>query len=186
MLLDENYYRDLISKLGLPEMPIIKVEKQDIPQTTLQKFYNDFNYITKKLLQFVFYNNIQDLISADFSNDAIMKMKNGILPENIDICLKKPFEYGGELDFSNLFLIKKRPFKTIIDQFIDEQVLNFNREKISSFSNGYELPNVLFVPFPKGIVFLPALKGFVGPGGNTSADIMTEIGSSMFVKSGGF
>lgn len=186
MLFTEDYYRDLISRLGLPEMPLRKVSLQQISFDNLRKSYFDFFKISKKLLMFVYYNNIQDLIKAEFSMDAIYDMRDGKIPENIDISLKIPFEYGGTLDFSNLFLIKKRPFKTILHQFFDTQILSFNHEMSSSFSNSLLMPPELFVPYPKGIIFLPALKGIVSPGGNTSADIMTEIGSSMFVKSGGF
>ena len=51
--------------------------------------------------------------------------------------------------------------------------------------NGFIYPTELYIPNPEGIVFLPALKGFAGAGGNTSADKMSEIGSTMFLKSGG-
>ncbi len=187
MLFTENYYRDLIAKLGIPEMPIKKVLFKKDYLSNCPKLYNDFFKISKKLMQFVYYNNIEDLIGANFSHESIMKMRDGILPENIDIYLKVPFEYGGTIEFSNMFLIKKRPFKDLIDSFIDEQVLTFNRSN-GNFNreSGYQYPTELYIPNPKGIIFLPALKGFAGAGGNTSADIMTEIGSTMFSKSGGF
>lgn len=187
MLFSENYYRDRISKLGIPEMPIKRVVFNPDNLSKCEKLYNDFFKISKKLMQFVYYNNFDDLIGANFSNESIMQMYDGVVPENIDIYLKVPFEYGGTLDFSNMFLVKKRPFKELIDNFIDEQVLSFNKEqKNFNMKNGYQYPTELYVCNPKGIVFLPALKGFAGAGGNTSADIMTEIGSTMFSKSGGF
>ncbi|MGN0929880.1 MAG: hypothetical protein ACI4N3_04530 [Alphaproteobacteria bacterium] len=187
MLFSENYYRDRISKLGIPEMPIKKVVFNPDNLFKCEKLYSDFFKISKKLMQFIYYNNLEDLVGANFSNESIMKMYEGIVPENIDIYLKVPFEYGGTLDFSNMFLVKKRPFKELIDNFIDEQVLSFNKEQQNFNSkNGYQYPTELYICNPKGIVFLPALKGFAGVGGNTSADIMTEIGSTMFSKSGGF
>ena len=187
MLFSENYYRDLISKLGLPEMPIKKVSFAKRDMIDVHHLYKNFAKISKKLMQFVYYNNLEDLINANFPHETIMKMRDGIVPENIDIYLKTPFEYGGTIDFSNMFLINKRPFKDLIDNFIDQQVITFNKEN-ANFSNkkGYQPPSELYVPNPPGIVFLPALKGFAGAGGNSSADIMTEIGSTMFSKSGGF
>ena len=52
-------------------------------------------------------------------------------------------------------------------------------------NNGFLLPTELYVPNPEGLIFLPALKGFAGAGGNTTADKMSEIGSTMFLKNSG-
>lgn len=186
MLFSEDYYRDLIAKLGLPEMPITKVKYQGKNFLNPKLFREDFLKISKKLMKFVAYNNITQLIDAGFPIDTIDELHKGFIPENITVYIKKPLEYGGKLEFSNMFLIRTRPFKNILDTFIDNQILSFNKEHPAyDMKNGFIYPTELYIPNPEGIVFLPALKGFAGAGGNTSADKMSEIGSTMFLKSGG-
>jgi hypothetical protein len=185
MLFTEDYYRDLISRLGLPEMPIRKVQFSGKSRDAAIAFRAKFAPISKKALQFAYYNNIKELVEAGFERDAIMDLAHGDIPENLDIYLKTPAEYGGTLDFSNMFLIKKYPFKAILDKFMDEQVLAFARERGgASRDTGFVMPSELFAPNPKGMVFIPTLKGITSPGGNSSTDRMTEIGSTMFLKQG--
>ena len=186
MLFSEEYYHDLIGKLGLPEMPITKVNYVGKNEINPFEWRKDFLKVTKKLLQFVSYNNISQLMEAGFSIDDLKELNQGIIPENITIYLKKPLEYGGKLEFSNMFIIRTRPFKKILDIFMDKQILSFNNEYPGyDRNNGFLLPSELYIPNPDGIVFLPALKGFNGAGGNTSSDKMSEIGSTMFLKQGG-
>ncbi len=186
MLFSEEYYRDLIAKLGLPEMPILKVTYQGKNVLDARSFRSDFFKISKKLMQYVSFNNISQLIEANFPIETVEELHEGLIPENITIYLKKPIEYGGKIEFSNMFLVRTRPFKRILDTFIDEQILSFNKEHPGyDKKNGFLLPTELYVPNPDGIIFLPALKGFAGAGGNTAADKMSEIGSTMFLKNSG-
>ena len=158
MLFSEEYYHDLIAKLGLPEMPILKVSYKGKNILNPESFRNDFFKISKKLLQYASYNNISQLMEANFPIEAIQELHAGLLNENITIYLKKPVEYGGKLEFSNMFLIRTRPFKQILDTFIDEQILSFNKEYPGyDKNNGFLLPTELYVPNPDGIIFLPAL-----------------------------
>jgi len=186
MLFSEEYYHDLIAKLGLPEMPITKVKYQGKNVLGAMDFRKNFFKVSKKLLQYVAYNNITQLMDANFSMETLQELHRGLFPENISVYLKKPLEYGGELEFSNMFLIRTRPFKQILDAFIEEQILSFNKEHPGyDKKNGFLLPTELYVPNPEGVIFLPALKGFAGAGGNTTADKMSEIGSTMFLKNTG-
>ena len=123
MLFSEEYYHDLIAKLGLPEMPILKVKYQGKPSVNLKNFRLDFFKISKQLMKYVSFNNITQLIDAGFTFDIIEELHDGIIPENLTIYLKKPLEYGGKLEFSNMFLIKTRPFKNILDTFLENQII---------------------------------------------------------------
>ena len=194
MLFSEEYYRDLIAKLGLPEMPIVRAERQRSLALDALKFRVDFAGMVKKFVQFAAYNNLDQLAMADICFETISDMRDGNVPENISVYMKVPVEYGGKLEFSNMFLIRTRPFKAILDKFFDEQVLAFNKElgsvsglekDVKARNTGFVLPEVLFVPNPKGIVFVPALKGFAGAGGNATTDQMSEIGSTMFLNNNG-
>ena len=186
MILSEEYYRDLIAKLGLPEMPILRVEKKTKTQIDKFKFRSDFMVMAKKFMQFAAYNNMEQIAMADISMDSVVYMREGVIPENFSVYMKIPMEYGGKLEFSNMFLIRTKPFKDILDKFIDEQIITFNKgEKIVDINAGFKMPNEIFVPYPKGIVFVPALKGFAGAGGNATTDKMSEIGSTMFLNTSG-
>ncbi|MDR1476584.1 MAG: hypothetical protein LBI17_00455 [Rickettsiales bacterium] len=180
MLYSEEYWRDTIGRLGLPEMPISKAAYKTKDRNVVGPFMDAFPKIAKKAVQFAYYNNMKELVDAGFEHDAIMEMGRGAIPENVDVYPKRPAEYGGELDFSNVFLVRRHPFKQMLDTFIGRQVLAFAKEHpLYDKENGFALPTELFVPDPKGIIFLPALKGFLGPGGNSSTDRMTEAGGTV-------
>ena len=89
MLFSEEYYKDLIAKLGLPEMPISKVIYKGKNLLNPQTFRDDFLKISKKLMQFVSYNNIGQLIEAGIPIETIDELHNGIIHENISIYIKK-------------------------------------------------------------------------------------------------
>ena len=89
MLFSQEYYHDLISKLGLPEMPILKVSYQGKNVLDNKSFRSDFFKISKKLMQYVSYNNISQLMEANFPIETIQELHEGLFPENITIYLKE-------------------------------------------------------------------------------------------------
>lgn len=180
MLYSEEYWRDTISRLGLPEMPLARAEYRTRDMGEVARFSDGFARVAKKAVQFAYYNHMKELVDAGFEHDIVMAMGHAIIPENIDVYPKRTAEYGGALDFSNMFIVKRHPFKEILDEFMDRQVMAFAKEHpLYDRENGFTLPTEIFVPDPKGIVFLPALKGFVGPGGNSATDRMTEAGGTV-------
>ena len=77
-----------------------------------------------------------------------------------------------------------RPYLDAIPGYVG--IVNTDKEHPGyDKNNGFLLPTELYVPNPEGLIFLPALKGFAGAGGNTTADKMSEIGSTMFLKNSG-
>jgi hypothetical protein len=184
MLYSEEYWRDTISKLGLPEMPLVRVQYRTIDRQAAAQFMDAFPKVAKKVVQFAYYNHMKELVDAGFEQETIMEMGRGSIPENIDVYPKVPAEYGSALEFSNMFLVRRHPFKGILDEFLGQQVLAFAKEHpLYGKDAGFTLPTEMFAPNPKGIVFLPALKGFVGPGGNSSTDRMTEAGGTVSASS---
>ncbi|MDR3126459.1 MAG: hypothetical protein LBT92_02400 [Rickettsiales bacterium] len=163
MINGEERWRDRIAELGLPEMPLkasTRARNYDLAESR-----RELLMLADKFLQYTFYADFETLAAAGFPFEAAMQMKSGTLPQNIDIMLKTPVEYGGEITISNMFVIKKYPFRDIIATFLSEQT-----------AHGAE---VLFTPDPSGRVFLPALRGFASAGGNTTDDRMTAAGASM-------
>ena len=182
MLLNKEYYHDLIARFGLPEMPIEKVALKN-PNTNENLIYKDKFKIVKQFIKYTAINNISELISLDIDFNNITKMKDGIIPNNLSIYTKIPSEYGGKLEFTNMFIIKYQ-FKSILDKFIQTQIINYNKE-LNNKNNYMEYPKELYIPNPKSTIFITALSSFSGPGGNTSTDKMSEIGSTMFLKNNG-
>lgn len=182
MIFGKEYYRDLIAKAGLPEMPITKVNLNTNLQINKQSFYTNLIKLSKKFVQFIAFNNITDLFKLNQSFENIELMKNKIIPENLSIYIRIPPNYDGKLEFTNLFLIPTYPFKQILDNFITEQIIIYNKQTRNKTIN---YPTELYIPNPTDMVFIPALKGFTSPGGNTSTDKMSEIGSTMFLKNDG-
>jgi hypothetical protein len=165
MIKGEEYWRARIAELGLPEMPLkasSRAKKYDLAGSRRELFS-----IADKFLRYVFYADFETLAAAGFPFEAAMQIKSGALPQNIDIMLKTPVEYGGEIAISNMFIIKKYPFRDIIAGFLAEQAA--------------EDSGTLFTPNPNGRVFLPALRGFAGAGGNTTDDRMTAAGAAMSI-----
>ena len=176
MQFTEEHYKNLISKLGLSEMPIKKVELATVP---IPKNYDkDFFKVSIQFIKYIANNNITDLMNANISFDEIDIMEKGTIPKNFTVLLKIPIEYGGKLEFANMFLIKIFPIKEILNTFLRTQIINYNKT-----NNGdLKYPTTLYVPNPKGLIFTPQESSFAGFGGNTTTDKMTEIGSTMFLN----
>ena len=176
MQFTEEHYKNLISKLGLPEMPIKKVELSTIPNH--KDHDKDFFKISTQFIKYIAHNNIGELMNANISFTEIDLMEKGISPKNYTTYLKTPIEYNGKLEFSNMFLIKICPVKEILNTFIRTQISYYNKGNNSIL----KYPNSLYVPNPTSLIFNPAQSTFAGFGGNTATDKMTEIGSTMFLN----
>ena len=176
MQFTKEHYKNLISKLGLNEMPIEKVELSTIP---IHKNYDkDFFKVSIQFIKYIAHNNINELMNTNISFDEIDLMEKGIIPKNYTTYLKTPIEYNGKLEFSNMFLIKTFPIKNILNEFLRIQISNFNNGN----KGNLKYPSCLYVPNPPSLVFTPAQSEFAGFGGNTTTDKMTEIGSTMFLN----
>lgn len=176
MLKSLEYWRDQIAKIGLPEMPIERVLLAD---ASARWAWGEPRAVAQKLLRFAYYEKIPDLAQAGFPIEVVASLGRGEFPENLSVAFKTPAAYGGRLDLANMFLIARYPFREMLDKFYDMQVLEYNHELYGDAPGALALPPEMFVAAPKGIVFLPALRGFTSAGGNATTDRMTEIGSTL-------
>ncbi|MDR1009163.1 MAG: hypothetical protein LBL52_02825 [Rickettsiales bacterium] len=184
MIRGMEYYRDLIGRLGLPEMPLAKVALA-LGREADKAVRLEFPKLARQAARYAYYKNLQQIVEAGFSKEEAMALAAGHIPAGIDLYMKAPAEYGLALDFTSVFLVRRHPFRSILDRLLLEQVLHFNAGKVPSREAGFALPSELYMPNPKGLVFAPALKGLAGAGGNAATDRMSEIGSTMFLKSDG-
>ena len=175
-----EYWRDRIGRLGLPEMPIAKAELRHSPRPFPTRA--ELLSVASRCLRFSYFNNMEDMAKAGLPYEMVAEMGRGKFPENLSLCFKIPPEYGGGIEFSNMFLVQKYPFLGIVDEFLDEQIQEHNKGPPLTPNTGFSMPPELFHPNPEGIIFLPALKGLTAPGGNAATDKMTQIGAAMMAE----
>jgi len=158
-----DYWRERIGKLGLPEMPIREAKRARGYDLTRSR--NQLYFMAPKLLQFLFHTSFKTLAEAGLPFESALQMKLGEMPLNIDVMMKTPVEFGGTVEFPNLLVIRKYPFRDILAEFFSEQR-----------AGGEEN---LWVPDCDGNVFLSALRDFAGGGGNATDDRVTEAGMNV-------
>ena len=128
---------------GLLNMDLIEVEFVPLDQAWLAELRKAFKRTRRDFLKYVGYHHVNELLAAGMSEEAIKLVKKGKAPENFNIHIRVPFDYGGTNSFSNLVLIQTHPFHTEIHRFIDMQTLTQPNFK----------PRKLYLPAPKGKVY---------------------------------
>ena len=128
---------------GLTNMDLIEVDFVPLDPNWLAELRKAFKRTRRDFLKYVGYHHINELLAAGMSEEAIKLVKKGKAPENFNIHIRVPFDYGGTNSFSNLVLIQTHPFHTEIHRFIDMQTLTQPNFK----------PRKLFLPAPKGKVY---------------------------------
>ena len=128
---------------GLLNMDLIEVDFVPLDPNWLSELRKAFKRTRRDFLKYVGYHHINELLAAGMSEEDIKLVKKGKAPENFNIHIRVPFDYGGTNSFSNLVLIQTHPFHTEIHRFIDMQTLTQPNFK----------PRKLFLPAPKGKVY---------------------------------
>lgn len=130
---------------GLVNMDLIEADYVPLDSAWLLDLRKAFKRTRRDFLKYVGYHHVNELLAAGMSEDAIKLVKKGKAPENFNIHIRVPFEYGGTNSFSNLVLIQTHPYHVEIHRFIDMQTLSQPNFK----------PRKLFLPAPKGKVYFP-------------------------------
>lgn len=124
-------------------MDLIEAEFVALEPNWLSELRKAFKRTRRDFLKYVGYHHVNELLAAGMSEEAIKLVKKGKAPENFNVHVRVPFDYGGTNSFSNLVLIQTHPFHTEIHRFIDMQTLTQPNFK----------PRKLFLPAPKGKVY---------------------------------
>lgn len=143
---DRSMWEWQMSQMDLPNMELLEVNYIMLEPQWRLELRKAFKRARRDFLKYVGYHHINELLAAGLDEEAIKKVKKGKAPENFNIHIRVPLDYGGTNDFSNLVLIQTHPFHTAIHKFIDMQTL--------SQSQGSK-PRRLFIPAPKGKVYIP-------------------------------
>ena len=133
------------SQTNLPNMELIEVNYVMLDANWLSELRKAFKRTRRDFLKYVGYHHVNELIAAGMDEEDIKLVKKGKAPENFNIHVRVPFDYGGTNSFSNLVLIQTHPYHNEIHRFIDMQTLIQPNLK----------PMKLFLPSPKGKVYTP-------------------------------
>lgn len=130
---------------GLVNMDLIEADYVPLDPNWLSELRKAFKRTRRDFLKYVGYHHVNELMAAGMNEDAIKLVKKGKAPENFNIHIRVPFDYGGTNNFNNLVLIQTHPYHTEIHRFIDMQTLSQPNLK----------PRKLYLPAPKGKVYFP-------------------------------
>lgn len=142
---DKALWEWQFQQTGLVNMDLIEAEFVPLDSAWLLELRKAFKRTRRDFLKYVGYHHVNELLAAGMTEEAIKLVKKGKAPENFNIHIRIPFDYGGTNSFSNLVLIQTHPFHTEIHRFLDMQTLAQPNFK----------PRKLFLPAPKGKVYFP-------------------------------
>ena len=168
MIKDLTFWEMTFQQMNFPGMDLVEATAYPLPPWERLAQKKQFNRTKKDFIRYVAYNSINDLRNAGLDEESIFYLKKGFLPENFNIHIKIPFDYTGEVDFSNLVLMQTFPYHEDIHKFMDMQM------------EGMPLnvrPRKLYIPVPIGRVYIP-LTTYNGSGGKNKQDRSVQAGFS--------
>ena len=132
-----------ISKFNLSNIQLRQCNY--IPHTwkDMNKHFNEYLQTRRKFLQLLGYSFKDKCLKFGFSEEDIEKLKNGICPENHNAHIKIPFDFGGNISFDNLCLIKTHPLHIQLHSLIEFQIG-------SGFLQQYK---IIYIPWIKGYFY---------------------------------
>lgn len=145
---DRSMWEWQMSQMELPNMDLIEANYIMLDPRWRLELRKAFKRARRDFLKYVGYHHVNELMAAGLLEEDIAKIKKGKAPENFNVHVRIPFDYGGTNDFSNLVLIQTHPFHVNIHKLLDMQIL--------SRPQGMK-PRRLFIPAPKGKVYFPGV-----------------------------
>ena len=142
---DKAVWEKQFQERGFVNMDLLEVDFVPLDPNWLMELRKAFKRTRRDFLKYVGYHHVNELLAAGMTEEAIKLVKKGKAPENFNVHIRVPFDYGGANSFSNLVLLQTHPFHTEIHRFIDMQTLSYPNLK----------PPKLFLPAPKGKVYFP-------------------------------
>lgn len=152
-----SWYFDQYDLPGMELHEVVFVSQSSRWKAEMRKA---FKRARRDFLKFVGYHHVTECESIGLDAYAIKRLKLGRSPENYNVHMKIPLDYGGTNDFSNLCLIQTHPYHEELHKFIDMQIALQPPNRRSK---------KLFIPVPTGKVYMP--EGFASsPGGKDKHD----------------
>ena len=163
---DLSYWENLFQKLNFPGMDLVEATAYPLSIGERREAKKAFRQIRREFLNLLIAERLNDLKEAGCDESAILSLRRGVMPENFNIHIKIPFDYTGQVDFSNLVFMQSLPYHNEIHRFMNLQMA------------GMELnarPRKLYIPVPVGMVYLPHTE-ITGSGGKNKSDRSVTAG----------
>jgi len=143
------------SLFNLPGMDLVEANYTPLDLNTRTEMRRNFRRIRRDFLRYIAYYNQPELEEAGVEDKGIRSLKKGKAPENYDVHLKIPYEYGGKNEFANMLFIQTHPFGEDIHKFLDMQT--------TSQPFGCRLSK-LYIPVAEGRIYIPKDSTTIGGG----------------------
>lgn len=145
---EDEMFKYLTSKLEFYNLKDIELTDATYVSEQFKKARSlpgKFQRARRSFLKLLGYHSLMECMEAGVGDYEIELLKRGISPENYNVHLKIPYEFGGDLDFSNLCLVKTFPTHEAIHKLIDLQIS-------SGFLAKYRK---IFLPYVKNKIYNP-------------------------------
>lgn len=152
---DSGIWEWQFSLFNLPGMDLVEAEYTPLDTNKRLELRRMFRRIRRDFLRYIAYYNQPELEEAGVEDKGIRSLKKGKAPENYDVHLKIPYEYGGKNEFANMLFIQTHPFGEDIHKFLDMQT--------TSQPFGCRLSK-LYIPVAEGRVYIPKDSSTIGGG----------------------
>ena len=150
----------------MADVPLVAVHP--VPAMVPADWFTRFRELRRKFAMSLT-DAVSELAFLNLSQDDFMALIMGqAIPENLSIRFRVPLVWGGKLEIENLFLCRTFPHAHNMDLFILEQ---------------YDA-NEVWLPDPAKKVYLPAISGSAGDGGNTTEDRLSQIAAQISASRG--
>ena len=168
VLHDLTFWEAKFQEMNFPGMDLLEATAYPISLLERVNLKKKYKRVKRDFMRFLAYNQNNDLRNAGLSEEDIFYFKKGIMPENFTVHVKIPFDYTGEVDFSNLVLMQNKPYHYEIHRFMDMQMRGMDTNVC---------PRKLYIPVPTGKVYIPHPK-ITGSGGKGKHDRSALAGFS--------
>lgn len=120
-----NLVQKKISELKLPKNTQI-MEREYTPQSwqEMNKAFDRYHNLRARFFKLLGYSEQEECLQAGLNEADINTLREGFAPENFNIHLKIPADFGGLPEFKNFSLIKTHPYHDNIHHIIDLQIEN--------------------------------------------------------------
>lgn len=123
----EEMRETVLKKINSYELKGIELQEADYdPQNwqEMAKFYTDYQRIREVFLKLLGYSYRDECLKRGLTKEDIKLLCRSIAPENYNVHIKVPFDFGGSLDFSNFSLVQTHPTHNYLHQIFDMQIEN--------------------------------------------------------------
>lgn len=118
----ENTLKKKIKELGLKEIELRLLDFAPLSWEKNSRFFDEHIRARKALLKIIGYSHADLCQKAGFSADDISFLKQSLSPENFNVHVKIPFDFGGSPSLENMCLIKTHPIHDQIHSLLEYQL----------------------------------------------------------------